>query len=122
MPLAPSFNSDNNNTENVDMIQKVNVSLEDDGATGDPLINKLRKIRKESRDNIIISHVNINSIKHKFDYIHDILSEGLLDVICITETKLDETYSSNLFQLYIQHQAGLHIVYHECSQTYVSHC
>jgi hypothetical protein len=44
-----------------------------------------------------LSHVNINSLKHKFDYFHSILSEGILDVLCLTETKLDETYSANLF-------------------------
>ena len=44
--LCDSFNSDNNNSEDVDMIQIVNGSLEDDGAAGDPLINKLRKSRK----------------------------------------------------------------------------
>ena len=64
----------------------------------DPIIQTLSKLRKDSPNNIIISHVNINSIKHKFEYFHEILTEGFLDILCLTETKLDDTYSKSLFQ------------------------
>ena len=45
----------------------------------------------------MLEHVNVNSLRYKFDYFHDILSNNLLDVLCITETKLDDTFANNQF-------------------------
>ena len=66
--------------------------------SGDPMLDELMNVRLNSPKNLIIAHVNINSIRNKFEYLHVILSKNLVDVICVTETKLDDTYSTNLFQ------------------------
>lgn len=63
----------------------------------DPVSVELKRIRAKNAKNIIIAHVNINSVKNKFEYLKDILSEGLVDVLCVTETKLDSSYSNTLF-------------------------
>ena len=39
--------------------------------------------------NFILAHVNINSFRHKFGAIHDILSQKHVDYRAISETKLD---------------------------------
>ena len=94
--LCESFNSDFN-VENNAEIDSTESCHDTNDSEADPLIETLKDIRKNCKSNIIVSHVNINSLKHKFDYFHEILSEGLLDVLCVTETKLDDTYSSSLF-------------------------
>jgi hypothetical protein len=94
--LCDSFNSEAND-ESVCASHNIDVSHETQDDATDHLVDALRNIRKDNLGNVIISHVNINSLKHKFDYFHSILSEGILDVLCLTETKLDETYSANLF-------------------------
>ena len=38
-----------------------------------------------------ILHLNINSIFNKIDSIHDILDFGTFDIICINESKLDNS-------------------------------
>ena len=63
----------------------------------DPVISVLNSQRIKSPHSIIIGHVNVNSLRHKFSYFHDILSKGLLDILCVTETKLDETFCNNQF-------------------------
>ena len=56
--------------------------------------------------NLLMAHVNINSIRNKFDYIEGILSTGLLDFISISETKLDSSFTNCQFSCsgYIVHQ------------------
>ena len=63
----------------------------------DLLINELKGRRDKHHKNLFFAHVNVNSIKHKFDYFKLILSEGLIDVLCITETKLDNSFREALF-------------------------
>ena len=63
----------------------------------DPLILTLNERRKDCPHSIMIGHVNVNSLRYKFEYFHEILSKNLLDVLCITETKLDDSFTSNLF-------------------------
>ena len=63
----------------------------------DPLILTLEERRKKNPNNLILGHVNVNSLKLKFDYFAILLRKGLLDVLCITETKLDETYSNVVY-------------------------
>ena len=63
----------------------------------DPLMTCLTSQRHNHPCKIVIAHVNVNSIRHKFAYFHDILSKGLVDVLCISETKLDESFVNNLF-------------------------
>ncbi len=40
--------------------------------------------------NVKFAHININSLRHKFDPLVEALSENLIDVLMIQETKLDE--------------------------------
>ena len=46
--------------------------------------------------NIIIGHLNINSLRNKF---HDLaeLMKGNLDILVVTETKLDHTFPEKQF-------------------------
>ena len=57
---------------------------------------KSLKIRNINR--LVIAQLNINSIRNKFDALR-ILIQGNLDVIIITETKLDESFPTEQFYI-----------------------
>ena len=57
------------------------------------------KIRRPSRINLIIAHLNINSIRSKFDILKEVVSNNM-DLLVILETKLDSSFTP--CQLYIE--------------------
>ena len=48
--------------------------------------------------NIILSYINVNSIRNKLDDLKFLLGKSL-DIICISETKLDETFPTAQFTI-----------------------
>ena len=56
----------------------------------------LKSLRAKNLNRIIIAHININSIRNKFDILSD-LFVGSIDVLLISETKIDETFPSAQF-------------------------
>ena len=54
-------------------------------------LHHAQKYRINHPRNCIIGHLNINSIRNKFDAVACILNEGLLDVFAISESKLDDS-------------------------------
>ena len=49
-------------------------------------------------NNAIIGNLNINSLPNKFDELK-VLVNGMLDVLIITETKLDDTFPVSQFHI-----------------------
>ena len=47
-------------------------------------------------DRIIIAHLNINSIRNKFDALKTMIA-GNIDILLISETKLDESFPPSQF-------------------------
>ena len=47
---------------------------------------------------LMIGHININSIRNKFEMLSNIIKDNL-DILMISETKLDLTFSSNQFTI-----------------------
>jgi hypothetical protein len=58
----------------------------------------LRQIRRRLQRNLIIGHLNINSVVNKFEEIQDMLVEGLTDCMALSETKLDGSFPNAQFQ------------------------
>ena len=56
----------------------------------------LKKIRVKNLNRIIFASLNINSIRNKFEQLK-LSIMGNIDVLVITETKLDETFSTSSF-------------------------
>ena len=50
----------------------------------------LRYVKKTNH--IIIAHLNINSIRNKFDMLKEIIG-NTIDILLMSETKLDNTFS-----------------------------
>jgi hypothetical protein len=45
------------------------------------------------------AHLNINSLGYKFDEIKEVPTDNLVDLLIISETKLDESFNDNLFSV-----------------------
>ncbi len=62
--------------------------------TNDPLFDNIKESRLKYPKSLIIAHININSIKKEnkapFDYFRDILLNHYIDLLFVSETKLDE--------------------------------
>ena len=70
--------------------------------TGSPkpndIFNKLRDFRAKNKENLLVSYLNINSIRNKFESLKAIVS-STLDIITIAETKLDSTFTTSQFMI-----------------------
>ena len=53
---------------------------------------------KEKKENFIISYISINSIRNKIEGIRLIFQDNI-DVIALSETKLDETFTTAEFNI-----------------------
>ena len=56
------------------------------------------EIRKKNPNRIIIAHLNINSIRNKFEMLKEAVGNKT-DILLISETKLDDTFLLNQFIL-----------------------
>ena len=56
----------------------------------------LKRLRHSDLNNVIFSDLNINSIRHRVGDLDKIV-DGNIDILCIAETKLDESFSKNRF-------------------------
>ena len=67
------------------------------------LFNELRTVRGKCRKNVIISHININininSVRYKLLELSDLFSESLVDILVISETQLDATFTQAQFDV-----------------------
>ena len=61
-------------------------------------ISSISTIRKQNQKNIIMGHLNINSLRNKFQLIKEVFFNNI-DALFLSETKLDETFRNNLFQI-----------------------
>ena len=58
----------------------------------------LSEIKNKNGERLIIGHLNINSLQNKFEPLKSIIQQNV-DIIMISETKLDDSFPSNQFVL-----------------------
>ena len=58
----------------------------------------LKNLRIKNINRLVIGHLNINSIANKFESLKEI-NQGYIDILVISETKLNESYSINMFDI-----------------------
>ena len=63
------------------------------------IFNELRSVRKKCPKNIIVSHLNINSLRNTFYELSDLFLTMCVDILFITETKLDPSFSLAQFDV-----------------------
>ena len=58
--------------------------------------SQLKLLRVKHFNRIIIAHLNINSIRNKFDTLSDLI-QGNLDLLLVSETKIDCSFPTTQF-------------------------
>ena len=62
------------------------------------IYSNLKSLKLKNLDKIVIAHLNINSLRNKFDLLRDIVEDNI-DILLISETKLDESFPTSAFIL-----------------------
>ena len=62
------------------------------------IFKSLRDIRIKNLNRIVFAHLNINSLRNKFDLLTDLIM-GNADVSVISETKLDDSFPAGQFKI-----------------------
>ena len=65
----------------------------------DRLFKPVFDFRRKNPSNFIFAHVNVNSIRHKFSSLREILSKNCLDYFAVSETKLDGSFPNAQFSV-----------------------
>ena len=63
----------------------------------DPLLT-LKKLKINNLSRLVIGHLNINSLRNKFESLKQLI-KGNIDILVITESKLDESFPSQQFDI-----------------------
>ena len=80
---------------------------------------KLRELKKNNFGRLIIGHLNINSLRNKFEALKTIV-KGKVDILMVSETKIDDSFPmgqfaiagfANVFRLDRDHEGGGIIIY-----------
>ena len=59
-------------------------------------IRELKHLRNENPYRVIIDHININSIRNKFESLVKYVGDNL-DILIVSETKVDDTFQESQF-------------------------
>ena len=73
-------------------------SLSDENAFPE-YYKKLREMRINCPHKLIITHLNINSLRNKSYEIHDLLQNNYIDILVLSETKLNESFPDPQFAI-----------------------
>ena len=82
------------NLSNYTSLQKSPSSLSKMGALNAK--SRLMEMKAQSSDKLILGHLNINSIRNKFEALKFIIGNNI-DILLISETKLDDSFPSAQF-------------------------
>ena len=65
--------------------------------------------RKRFTQNFIFAHVNINSFRHKYGFIRDLLINNTADFFAVAESKIDNNFTNAQFHVpeYVMHRQNL---------------
>ena len=87
--------------KSIQKTNKINIELSDqynNKDKGNFVTSMLDKIRTKNFERLIIGNLNINSLSSKFDQLK-LLIQGKIDILIITETKLDDSFPTEQFTI-----------------------
>ena len=58
----------------------------------------MKKIRINNINRVVIGHININSIRNKFDMLSSMVKDSI-DILMVSETKLDSSFPQAQFRM-----------------------
>jgi hypothetical protein len=62
------------------------------------LFDSIKETRRENPNKFLCAYININSLRYKFCDIKELLTKNIVDLLFISETKLDDTFVDAQFQ------------------------
>ncbi|XP_055995545.1 uncharacterized protein LOC125668382 isoform X2 [Ostrea edulis] len=65
----------------------------------DDIFVELFSARKANPKKFIVAYLNINSLRSKIEHIHELLTRNIVDILFLSETKVDETFVDAQFQV-----------------------
>ncbi|CAG2197804.1 unnamed protein product [Mytilus edulis] len=74
----------------------VNIASANDNMHED-VFEELKKVRSSNTSNLMCGYLNINSLRYKFECIKDLLHRNLVDILFLSETKIDESFPNAQF-------------------------
>ena len=60
------------------------------------LLLEIKNLRLRNVNEVVVSNININSLRNKFEHLEELVMKHI-DVLVITETKLDDSFSTSQF-------------------------
>jgi len=93
--LAPPSSGENDNSH-VSHAHNSSSSNSNDNVV---IFPELHNFRSAHMKQMVFGHLNINSLRNKFSEIYELLSHELIDIFGLSETKLDQTFTSSQFKV-----------------------
>ena len=69
-----------------------------DISSDDPSFSSLKSVRRKNLHQILFAHLNINSLRNRFDALVDHIKRNV-GILVISETKLDESFPEGQFEI-----------------------
>ena len=88
---------ENENDGNLSTLELSSASITTESEVTNPS-DILKKIKLSNVNRLVIGHININSLRNKFESLK-ILIKGNIDLLVITESKLDESFPTQQFAI-----------------------
>ena len=77
----------------------IELSINIDETNQQSVFEELKDVKKKHPKKFIVAHLNINSMKFKFVGIEELLNEKTVDVLFISETKIDSSFRNSIFEV-----------------------
>ena len=61
------------------------------------VLNPLQTARQKNCKDLLLCHLNINSIQNKFEELKDIITKSRVQIMAVSETKIDASYPDSQF-------------------------
>lgn len=91
MEQLPFYDVSNYITESLAISEEVvETDLEQEDAT--LMIDPLQTARQKNGKDLLVCHLNINSIQNKFEELKDIILKSTVQIMAVSETKIDGSY------------------------------
>ena len=62
------------------------------------IFDELKNLRRKNPNKFLIAYLNINGLRYKFCYISELLTANIVDMLFLSETKIDDSFTDTQFQ------------------------
>ena len=80
-------------------IQRDDICFSKQSSNSPDLFPILTDFRQTFPSNFIFMYNNVNSYRNKHTVVHDMLTKNIIDFLAIAETKLDDSFPSDLYRV-----------------------